>query len=163
LRQKGQVSIEFILIVVIALVYISGFVWPSIEIASSAATDVKAVADTKASAMKIATALDEAAVSNGDMKKTVSIFLPNGATLNCDAANNEIDYELLISYIENWEPGDCVLYIDSEGNDFTECSSSISVLQDAVPANCPEIIEGPLFRELEIEKAAGAITVAWAS
>ena len=58
--RKGQVSIEFILIVTIALFYIITVVWPIVNESITASEDVQGISATKISAMKIANELNEA-------------------------------------------------------------------------------------------------------
>ena len=51
--------------------------------------------------MKIANALNEAAVSNGDMKKTMDIFIPAGGKISCILNNSRINYEVRIAFISD--------------------------------------------------------------
>jgi len=169
LKEKGQVSIEFILIVVIALVYINVVVWPSVLESSRSASDIKAVADTKLSAMRLSNAINEATMASGDMKRSVNIFIPEGGKINWTASAataNTLQYEVLLDYGGgNPDPVNCVqaLCIDAI-SDCWKCNSYIELLSDAwnawIPnANLTPDMDGPLFRKVVIEKIGNTITV----
>lgn len=174
LKEKGQVSIEFILIITIALIYLNTVVWPSVENSSQAAFDVKAVADTKVSAMKLSNAVNEAATSSGNMKKTINIFIPKDGKITIATGATSINYEILISYMDNFNPMDKVDGIgcspfpappaDPEG---FLCTSTVNILASAannlsLPTDPnPFEIEGPRFGQLVVEKSGTAISVDW--
>ena len=171
LNERGQVSIEFILIVTIALIYINAAVWPSIDISSKTAIDVKGVADTKVSAMKIANAVNEAATSSGDMKKTINVFLPTGGMILLQEGSFEIQYESAVNYLEGFNPMEliddvgCEENTDNDGNPFFRCKSNIKILSSAGTSlnlnPSPFDIKGSLFRPLVIEKNGVDILVYW--
>jgi uncharacterized protein (UPF0333 family) len=169
LSKKGQISVEFILLITIALIYITTSVWPIVDQGADAAEDVKSVADAKFSSMKLAKALNEAAVSSGDMKKTFEVFLGPNTTIACDLANQEIDYTVIVSYINaisNPDLTKCVVENDAVGNPIGwRCDSYVELLPGAAGFNCPAMQTGndtTLFRSLVVEKQAGAISVSWA-
>jgi len=158
--RKGQVSIEFILIVTIALFYIITVVWPIVNESITASEDVQDISATKISAMKIANALNEAESSNGNMKKTISILLPNKAIISCDGSNTIV----LTAYVDasggNPDEINCVSGEDTGAPDFTllnyECESSIDLITGAgVPFN----ITGPIFKDFVVEKNDIGISV----
>ena len=155
---RGQVSIEFILLIIIGLIYIHTAIWPVVNDAAAAAEDVKAVSDTKIAAQKLANAMNEAAASNGESRKTIQLFLPAGAAMACDPGNNEIKYGLQITGLYKRVPVGCVTP--------TDCTGSVKLLAGANP-DCTAItqagkIEGPLFKEVVVEKIGGSISVKWA-
>lgn len=167
--KKGQVSIEFILIVTIALIYINVSVWPTIEAGSQIATEVKAVADTKIAAMKLAGSLNEAFLSSGDMKKTIGLGLPKNGKITCGSGDSSIGFETQIIKLKGVSGGgfnpdveNCVETSDPAG---WTCSSSISLLEgETLPQGCAEVggpMEGPVYREMIIEKKDGAVSFYW--
>ncbi len=175
LKEKGQISIEFILIVTIALIYINAIVWPSLDLSTKSAFDVKNVADTTTSALKVAGALDEAALSNGDMKKTINVYLPKDANITITKGATNIDYSIYVSNPNNtgFNPMEEVDGIgcekelrDAPGTDetFFFCKSRVKVLSNAA-ANLnlasPFVMKGPLFRKLVVEKENGLIELYW--
>lgn len=170
LGKKGQVSIEFILIVTMALIYINTSVWPTIEASSQSAIEVKAIADTKIAATKLSDAINEAIISSGDMKKTIGVYIPEGAALYCEQSGSTIDYSVEIETLKgvsgggfNPDPARCI-----EKYDLTPppdqiligwtCNSSVAVLNPGVPHSCTQALlkgtlEGPIYREMVVEKA----------
>ena len=162
LNQRGQISIEFILILVFGLVYIIGIIGPVVDESAQATVDIKSVSDTKVSAMKLANALDEAGTSSGNMKKTIQILIPKGAGLTCNTNGGAegVDFTATVSYIGGgWNPDadNCTDF----GTGFT-CSSKIGILSDTATAltGCP-IMTGPLFRTVVVEKTGAIISVNW--
>jgi len=168
LSKKGQISVEFILLVVICLIYIAGAIWPIMGQGADAAGDVKAVADAKLSSMKLAKALNQASLSSGDMKKTFNLYLGPDSVIACDFPNNEIDYTVTVSYINAISNPDTVncSQVDVAGEPVGwRCSSSVELLSGAVAPSCPAMQTGgdtSLFRSVVVEKQAGAISVEWA-
>lgn len=159
-RQKGQVSIEFILLIVITLVYIYGTVWPLINDATVAAEDVQRVSDTKISAQKLANALNEAAANSGESKKTIHLLVPNKASISC--SGNQINFTVDVNKMNEKrpKPRGCE---EIGSPPYFECSASIALLQTAVPSNCASLkIQGPLppFKAYAITRdSAGVIKV----
>ncbi len=167
MSRRGQISIEFILIVTISLVYINFYVWESVESASMTATDIKAVADTKVSAMKLANAMNEAATSSGNMKKTINIFLPQNAMITCNLANETIDYDVMVSHMKrNPDIINCPEEkYDGAGDPIGwMCSSEVELLPSAAamldPSGCPAM-DRPLFKQVTVQRLDNDITVDW--
>ena len=176
MREKGQVSIEFILIVTIALVYIYGVIWPIVDNSTNVATDIKAVADTKISAMKLANAVNEASVSSGDMKKTINIFLPEGGEITCNTGESKIDFNTMVAYVGKWEvgfdpeimnpnPANCIAVLDSIDPVNNRpigfnCGSSVSLLEP-LQEDCPGTMVGAIFRKFVVQKTGGTVSMGW--
>jgi len=189
LSKKGQVSIEFILLVAISLIYINAVIWPVVENSSQSAMDIKAVADTKLSAMKFGKALNEAAMSNGDMKKTISFFLPENSSIVCvsGAGGDRLEYSVLVDFMGSWDSAACTaenpgglgfnpdeLHCVVEDNPIAcdrplgfTCTSQIDLLAGAVPSSpCPVMNTGEgerVFRNLVVSKDSGSIEADWES
>lgn len=168
LNQKGQISIEFILILVFGLVYIIGIIGPVVDESAQATVDIKSVSDTKVSAMKLANALDEAGTSSGNMKKTIQLLIPKDSEIICNTTVDEegIDFIATVSPIGGgWNPDDskCTTIEDPPGTTVGfKCSSKIGILSDTAAeiTDCP-IMTGPLFRTIVVEKTAAGISVNW--
>lgn len=156
-------SIEFILLIVITLVYIYGTVWPLINDAIFAAEDVQRVSDTKIAAQKLANAVNEAAAGSGESKRTIHLLVPAGASIECDSANKKINYAVDVNNLHERNP----LAKDPTGIGCErkalvptpanfKCTSSIALLESI---NCTTL-QGPLFKAIVITKnSAGVITV----
>ena len=164
--RKGQVSIEFILIITIALFYITTVVWPIALDSATAAEDVKGISDTKISAMKIANALNEAQSSSGDMKKTISISLPAKAIIEYDNADpNKIKFT---AYVDasggnpdeiKCNPGDTGLPPENVLLNY-KCESVIDLITGAGAAFN---FSGPIFKNAVVEKTGLVVSVDWST
>ena len=159
LNRKGQVSIEFILIITIALFYIITIVMPIVLDSTTATEDVQGISNTKISAMKIANTLNEAESSSGSMKKTISIALPDKAIISCCTVPDVID---MTAYVDasggnpdeiNCGDGD----IAPDGTVLNyKCTSAINLISGA---GAQFSYSGPLFKKLEIEKNNLGVTL----
>lgn len=177
-KSRGQVSIEFLLIIIISLIYIYTVARPVlVDTGAAAAEDVKRVSDAKIAAQKLANSINEAAAGSGESKRTVHLFLPAKASVAC--GENVIEYTAKIANLYCRNPlekkteeqpiseGACTYSAGNcsgppyEGE--YECGGSIELLDSADP-NCDAVgsIEGPLYRAVVVEKGAAGITVEWA-
>ena len=167
--RKGQVSIEFILIVTIALFYITSVVWPIVNESTTASEDVQGISATKISAMKIANALNEAASSNGDMKKTISISLPLNAVI--ESPNPELPINLdtikFTAFVDaaggnpdeiNCVDGDIGPAPDNLVLNY-ECTSTINLITGA---GTVFNISGPIFKDFIVKKDISGVSAGWA-
>jgi hypothetical protein len=159
LNANGQISIEFIMIITIAFVYIGASIWPIATDSAQSALDVKAVADTKLAATKIAGALNEAASSGGDMKETISISLPQDSEVRCDGTESLVRFEVRVTNSGgNPDEINCTdgPLSPDESPAYYTCSSALPLVSGA---STPFSITGPIFKEAVVEKELGAITV----
>ena len=168
--RKGQVSIEFILIVTIALFYITSVVWPIVNESTTASEDVQGISATKISAMKIANALNEAASSNGDMKKTISISLPLNAVI--ESPNPELPINLdtikFTAFVDaaggnpdeiNCEIGETEVIGEETITLNYKCTSTIELITGA---GTTFNISGLIFRDFVVEKDISGVSAGWA-
>ena len=80
---RGQSSIEFILLVAIAMIYISTVIMPSVEISKRAASDTMQLSQARLAAEKLANTIDSVAAASGDAKATITIIVPQRALVKC--------------------------------------------------------------------------------
>ncbi|MCX6799062.1 MAG: hypothetical protein NTW59_03140 [Candidatus Diapherotrites archaeon] len=166
MNSKAQVSIEFIIIIVIALIYINTITNPLlIQTSTASAEDVQHVGDARIAAQKLANAINEAAASPGESRKTVQLYLPANSGISCDRTNKEIDYSARVSNLYCRQPAVTCSYSESEacaaGVGTFNCSSSVPLLAAAELHDplCPSM-EGPLYRNFVVAKDAfGVIDV----
>lgn len=101
LNKKGQVALEFIFLISIAMVYLSAVVLPSFEIAKNSASDVTELAQARMSAEKLANTIDAVASSSNGAKQTIILLVPPRTTMKCDTANQKIVFEFKLgNYID---------------------------------------------------------------
>ena len=115
--KKGQASIEFLLTLLIALIYISTIIQPNVDASQSAITDVANLSKLTVSAEKISNAIEYVYLSGKGTRQTMQIIIPKGATLICSGTNLTATY-LLQSYVAT----DSLTHtsackVDSDGDD----------------------------------------------
>ena len=81
---KGQASIEFLLVIVIALLFILAVIEPAATRATSSINDVSNLAKITTSVDKLANSVQYAANSAAGTKQTVKIIIPPGAAILCE-------------------------------------------------------------------------------
>ena len=84
MNKKGQLSLEFVLIMVVILLFMQTIILPSVDIAVSSAKDVKKVSEVSFAAEKLADTINYVASSSGDTIHNVSVYIPEGAALSCE-------------------------------------------------------------------------------
>ena len=87
--KKGQISIEFILIILIALIYIHSVIQPTIPISSQSTEDVTRLSQAKLAAEKLAGAMNQLEANKGEGRKTISLFIPKNSFIKCDTEGGE--------------------------------------------------------------------------
>jgi uncharacterized protein (UPF0333 family) len=97
MNTKGQISIEYILLIIVLLVFIQSFIQPVFESSINASQDVSLVGQARSGAQKLVNALNFVGASPGDMKQTVDFFLPANSTLSCDSATKVVTFTTLLS------------------------------------------------------------------
>ena len=85
--QKGQVSIEFILILVFVIIYITTVISPLVNLANNSAEEVSRIGNAKIAAQKIADAVNSLSIAPSEAKTTIKIFLDHLSAVRCDKSN----------------------------------------------------------------------------
>jgi len=150
LRERGQVSIEFLFVFMIALVYIHSVVQPSIDIASASIEDVSRVSQARLAAEKLANSVNELLVSDGQGKKTIHILVPENSSVSCDNSLPAIKFNVKLS--------DKLAGVNAAGCTNRDCTGSIRLVSQKI--SCEKSLLGKKFFAVELAKnAAGVVNV----
>jgi hypothetical protein len=162
-NKRGQISIEFILIILIALIYIHSVVQPTATIASQSTEDVTRLSQAKLAAQKLAAGINQLGANQSDGRKTISLFVPKNSSIEC--ASDRINFSAAMSDLR--EPPQCVGC--ERGCEGKECKGYAELIDGASP-NCDfggsaliSAGNSNVFREVVIAKEAGVISVEYAS
>ena len=157
-NKKGQISIEFILIILVAIIYIYSVIQPTLQISSQSTEDVARVSNVKLSAQKLAGTINQLEANASEGRRTIDLFVPDGSYIECNA--NAIDFSATLSS-NLGTPSGCV------DSGTVTCTESISILTDP---DCDfggvEILEavgGNIFEKFVVEKDAVGISVSYAT
>ncbi len=93
---KGQTSIEFMLLIVITLLYIQTVISPNINEALTSVSDTTRVGEARLATEKLANAINYVAASNSESKTTVNLFIPDRTVILCDEGDNIIGYQITV-------------------------------------------------------------------
>ena len=94
LKMKGQISIEFIIILVIMLIYIQTMIQPMMDASINSTQEVNALGQTRSATEKLVNAVDFVALSASSTKQQIHFYLPANVTLSCNDTGNEFSFSL---------------------------------------------------------------------
>lgn len=94
--RKGQISIEFMLIILICLGYLQLLTVNVLEPAIDAAQDVTRLGQAKLSAEKLAVTINEMGSSLGEGKRTLHLFVPKDIIFSCSSGTQVIRSDVLL-------------------------------------------------------------------
>lgn len=137
---KGQASIEFLLIILIGVLFITTIVIPNVENAENRVTDVSNFAKLTISADKLSKSIQYVSLAGNGSKQTIQLVVPSTAKIECvngGASNTVIelryDTETNAFYEGGISPTNkCEL--DSGGTETIIC---IKTLDPGVDFKCP--------------------------
>lgn len=89
---KGQTSIEFLLLLVVMLLYIQAVVLPSVENSTNTAKDAVRLALAKSSTETLANTINQVASSANEAKQTISLHVPEKTMIECSPGNYALWY-----------------------------------------------------------------------
>jgi len=141
-KNKGQVSVEFMLLIVIVLLYIQTVIQPSLNVASSSVNDSTRVGQARFAAEKLANAVEFAQSTYGTTKQTITILIPKRATIACfDSSapepNNRNRFEMKVKI--DSDVAICPEVIPNTDPPTYECVKSFFVLYD-VDIDCSGLL-----------------------
>ncbi|MFH1239994.1 MAG: hypothetical protein V1672_02150 [Candidatus Diapherotrites archaeon] len=154
--KKGQISIEFMLIILVCLGYLQLLTVNVLEPAIDAAQDTTRLGQTKLSAEKLASAINEMSSSLGEGKRTLHLFVPKESDIVCSSGPPA---SVAFSVKLYGMPVDACS-TDGDSDD-TKCTSKINL--GAVNLNCgsvnltnPSTDKGEFF-EVSVESDSGDV------
>lgn len=142
MKGKGQVAVEFMLLIIVMLLYLQIIIQPTLDFSAKAASDITNVAQTKLAAQTLANAVDEVYLSSSG-KQTLQLFIPEAATIGCAA--NSITFRIIVS--EDVEVSGCGV---------GTCSNAIAT-SAGISSPCGPIPSGAVT--VVVEKSNGKIYV----
>lgn len=86
---KGQATIEFILLVVVMLLFINTTIVTNANTVSVSALDVSTLGKARLAAEKIVDSINYVGFSGDETKQTVTVFIPEKATIGCFSGDPE--------------------------------------------------------------------------
>ena len=85
--KKGQISLEFMLLIVFLLVYLSGTMLPAVDLAATTAQEVEGIGQARIATQKIVSTINRLQNQASGARETVTIFVPADANITCDTSN----------------------------------------------------------------------------
>lgn len=107
MNQKGQAAIEFIMLILIVLIYLLTITRPLVNDAKSLTNDVQIIVRADAEIKRIANSITEVSMLGKGTKKTILLFVPSNTTISCNEIKNSISFDLNVEKAINPPVGDC--------------------------------------------------------
>ncbi|HLD58833.1 MAG TPA: hypothetical protein VI977_04305 [archaeon] len=101
-NSRGQVSIEFIFLLLFIIIYITAVVMPMVNFSNNSAEEISRLGNAKIAAQKIAGTIDSVGLSPNSAKSTISVFLPEKSAITCESGSIDYSAEML----NTWNPND---------------------------------------------------------
>ena len=150
--KQGQVSIEFMLLVVFVLVFLGTAVFPSLDLGVATVRDVRGIAESRVAAEKIANSLESLKGQGVAARETMTILVPQNGLISCDATPPN---GIVFSFALNG-PSVTACQNDDDAND-SLCTKKFKVGFAFSCANFP--IQGPQAASVVIQKSPANATV----
>ncbi len=97
MKQKGQVAIEFIFILLIVIVYLFTVTKPLIDNASDIVDDIQRISRVNSETEKVAKIINDTFILGIGTKKSINVFIPAHSTINCYSDTNKIGFSTNIN------------------------------------------------------------------
>lgn len=89
-NQKGQISLEFMLLLVFLLLYLSTSLLPGIELAARSTQEVESIGQARIAAQKIVSTIDRLQSQTSGARQTITIFIPKDVNIFCSDGTPDI-------------------------------------------------------------------------
>ena len=121
MKKKGQVSIEFVLLLVIMLIFVQIMIQPILDTAVQSSEEISQLGQVKAAAEKLTNSVDFISLSSGNSKQTVSFYLPPTTLIRCSPATKEFNYSAAVNITHE------ACQNDADGDDL-RCTRKIPIV-----------------------------------
>ncbi|MBU0636561.1 hypothetical protein KKE06_06050 [Candidatus Micrarchaeota archaeon] len=126
-NQKGQISIEFMLLLVFLLLYLSSSILPSVYLAAASTQEVESIGQARIAAQKIVSTVNRLQDQTSGAKQTITIFVPKDANILCNSApDNEIGFSYQLQGTTH-TPATACENDDDNPADSSKCTKIITV------------------------------------
>jgi len=151
--KKGQAAIEFILLVVVMLLFINTAIVTNANTASDAALDVSKMGKARLGVEKLINVINYVGFGGEGTKQVVTVFIPENATITCTSGNGtgEIGFSVQLegsADVPDYCSGDPVI-----------CTSKKLPVYTDIDLSCPDYplnaVQGPNITNYTISKGTG--------
>lgn len=94
---KGQVSFEYLMLILVGILILGAVTIPLIGRAIDASNDVSRASDAKVAVEDIANAADIVYANGPGARRTVTFYVPKNGTIGFDSANKVIYFDVTLS------------------------------------------------------------------
>ncbi|MBI4044884.1 MAG: hypothetical protein HY392_04195 [Candidatus Diapherotrites archaeon] len=129
--RKGQISIEYLLIISLMLLYITVIILPNVDLSAKTAKEIAGISQARLAAEKILSTANEVALSGEKTRQTIRVYVPARTFIDCNITS--VGMPATISFDYNLSLGIPVYACDERdgGNEMpegTECSKDFNTV-----------------------------------
>jgi uncharacterized protein (UPF0333 family) len=157
-KSRGQIALEFMLLLVFILVFISAVVLPNVDFAGATTQEIERLGQARIAAEKIANTANRLQHQASDAKQTILVFVPKDSNLLCEpGVDGNIGFEV---QLQSAPASACETDLDriQPGSSFVCTKRFLIPNLDCDPPQIP-FVEGKQSVTMVIEKNAGQIVV----
>ncbi len=157
---RGQASVEFILVLVIALAYILVVTQPNADLSSSSIEDVSNLAKLRVSADKLTNTIQYVSLSGAGTRQTIQLVVPNDSNISCEPSSGP-STTLRIQYALKSKEGSPGCYNDNDAVlNPNFCNKTISVdanFSCSAGGQNPTVMRPGIYRATVEKNSAGVV------
>ena len=124
---KGQATVEFILILLLALAYIISIIQPNADYATTSVQDVLELSKIRLSADKLSNSIQYVSVSGIGTRQSIQLVLPSGSSLGCEPLTGPNSLRFVYTLKSGKGIAACEGDEDPQGTGQPDCNHSVSV------------------------------------
>ncbi|MBS3061200.1 MAG: hypothetical protein J4215_01295 [Candidatus Diapherotrites archaeon] len=100
MNQNGQLSIEFMLILIVSIVYINTVIFPMVDFGQTTLNEIYGLGQTRMATQKIVNTINSVVLQSSTSKQIISMTLPKNSRIECvTAPQNGIKFTYTLSDI----------------------------------------------------------------
>jgi uncharacterized protein (UPF0333 family) len=97
MKNKGQVILEFIFIILIVVIYVFTVTKPFIDNSQNTITDIDALTRTNNEANKLVESINKIYLLGNGSRETLELFVPIKGQIICNSADNNIGFNVVLN------------------------------------------------------------------
>lgn len=92
-KAAGQLSIEFMLIVVVSLVYLNSVIFPQVDFGATMLNEIDGLSQSRTAANQVVNTINALSMQAPDAQQTLRVVIPRDANINClGPPDNRIEF-----------------------------------------------------------------------
>ena len=151
--KKGQISMEFILLIVVMLLYLQTIIQPLADTSVNSVDDVTRLSQVKLAAEKLVSVVDYVSSQSNESKYSTLLAIPKDANISCNSLTGSVTYRVVMA--EQSTNPKCPGFGTG-----SLCEDSIMFLDSDVGCNLPDIAGPNTYTVSVVKDDSGVVAIA---